>query len=105
VIVVSTFDWFTFIVFTNEFGILVSVEVAGCILFLPAVFVLAADLINTFVFKTSVSWTEVGFTIQVRFTLSINTFITVFESAADLFVTAMIFVQTINIDTLVLPTC
>jgi len=89
VIVVGTFDWFAIIFFTDKLGINISVEVTGIIHFLPAVFVLAADLIFTFVLKTSVSWTKVGFAIQVGSTLNINTFVSFFESAADLFVTAM----------------
>ena len=104
VIVVSTFDWFTFILITDEFSIWIGVEVTRGINFLPAVFVFTADLIFTLVSETSVSFTEVGFTIQVRSTFNINTFVSVFESAADLFVTAMFSVQTFNIDTLIIPT-
>ena len=104
VIVVSTFDWFTFIIITDEFSIWIGVEVTRGINFLPAVFVFTADLIFTLVGETSVSFTEVGFTIQVRSTFNINTFVSVFESAADLFVTAMFSVQAFNIDTLIIPT-
>ena len=103
-IVMSTFDWFTFILLTNEFGIRIGVEITGGIHFLPAMFVFTADLIFTLVAKTSVSRTEVSFTIQVGSTLNINTFVSFFESAADLFVTTMFSVQTFNIDTLIIPT-
>merc|ERR1712176_697052 len=82
-IVMSTFDWFTFILLTNEFGIRIGVEITGGIHFLPAMFVFTADLIFTLVTKTFVSF---------------------FESAADLFVTTMFSVQTFNIDTLIIPT-
>ena len=100
----STFDWFTFILITNEFGIRIGVEVTRGINFLPAMFVFTADLIFTLVTKTSVSRTEIGFAIQVGSTLDINTFVTFFESATDLFVTTMFSVQAFNIDTLIFPT-
>ena len=99
-----TFDWFTFILITNEFGIQIGVEVTGGINFLPAMFVFTADLIFTLVIKTSVSRTEVGFAIQVGSTLDINTFVSFLETAADLFVTTVFSVQTFNIDTLIVPT-
>jgi hypothetical protein len=104
VIVMSTFDWFTFILITNEFGIQIGVEVTSGINFLPAMFVFTADLIFALVTKTSVSRTEVGFAIQVGSTLNINTFVSVLETAADLFVTTVFSVQTFNIDTLIVPT-
>lgn len=103
-IVMSTFDWFTFIFFTNEFSIQIGVEVTGRIYFFPAVFVFTADLIFTNVTETSVGRAEVSFTIQVGSTFNIDTFVFVFVSTADLFVTTVFSVQTFNIDTLIIPT-
>lgn len=104
-IVSGTFDWFTFIFFTNEFGIRVDEHVTIGINFLPAVFVFAADLIYAFVTKTSVSSTEIGFAIKVGSTLNIDTFVTVGVSSADLLVTTVFSISTFNIDTCVIATC
>jgi hypothetical protein len=49
VVMVSTFDWFTFVIFTDELGIKVSVKITSVISLLPTMFVFAANLIFTYV--------------------------------------------------------
>jgi len=105
VIVVSTFNWFTIVLFTDIFGIKVGVSITIGIDFFPAVFVLAADLFLAFIFETSVTWTKVGFTVQVGGTFNIDTFVTVGISRADLLVTTVFSIEAIDIDTLVVATC
>lgn len=105
VIVVGTFDWFTIVVFTDIFGIKVGERITIGIDFFPAVFVFAAGLFFAFISETSVSWTKVGFTVQVGGTFNIDTFVTFFVSRADLLVTTVFSIEAIDIDTLVIATC
>jgi hypothetical protein len=49
VVMMSTFDRFTFVILTDELGIRVSVKITSVISLLPTMFVFAANLIFTYV--------------------------------------------------------